>query len=465
MANDRGLSVITAELEKLASRIPFINPIDVVYHRIPYQARDLMDDQERAAFKAFMDLADKADESRLWILTAHINARIRTLALIGVYWQGNPKRLPGLVDLIDDRAETFPAVADVSQMGPNWFETPTQRRRTVGEIKQTVGDIAKSIVRKHLDVASPSDDRRPLTENFRDYWAARSNRTHCLSWFQLALSRATRSATPHPECIPALLKLRKQVDALEPPYRSWILLALRAPPPFASSEDFVRAEREIGRPALMDLFHGKLKSDDPDIRIDPNNPYEPFRYRDVCERILSNAAEVFRPEDADTLLALEQFHRERRARNSSVAPVSPRWAIAAADLAPKRARVILLAAFERFKDAHDAWEESMLPNMRCELAQAFWKHEGMAGVDVAKNWFFNEVPNPNCYGSGRHKLANWLGDDGNRRPLLKAIVFDDRLNNLDLTSLDYLIRAIYPNWHNTGVREAEAIQILRSVLK
>ncbi|MBI5395151.1 MAG: hypothetical protein HZA91_07625, partial [Verrucomicrobia bacterium] len=229
LKNDPGLPAFAAELEKLASQIPFINPRDVVYHRIPHEAQLLMDDQERAAFKAFMDLADKADESRLWKLTAHPNARVRTLAMIGVYWHANPKRLPGLLDLVDDWAKTFPTVVDDWPGGRTWFETAKERRRDVGETKQMVGDVARSIIEAYLDAATPADNRGSTTESFRDYWAARGNRPHCFCWFQLALRRAMHGFSGlQAECLPAVQKLRERVDALEPPYRSWVLLALTA---------------------------------------------------------------------------------------------------------------------------------------------------------------------------------------------------------------------------------------------
>jgi hypothetical protein len=431
---DPELAVLAAKLEKLASQIPFINPHDVVCHRIPHEAQLLMDDQERAAFMAFMDLADKADESRLWKLTAHPNARVRSLAIVGVYSQANPKRLPGIFDLIDDWAETFPSVVDDRPGGQRWFESAKERRRDAGEKRQMVGDIARSVIEAYLNAANPVRDDRRIAEDFRNYWAVRSNRVHCLSWFQLGLCRAKHGFTGlQPECLPAVQKLRERIDALEPPYRSWVLLALAGStqwfnedagrPRFANSNDIARAGREIGRPALMDLFHGRLESDDPDLRIDPDSPFEPFPYYKVCRLVLSNATDIFGPEDADALLAMEQFHRERK--NPHITYISPCWAIAAAAAAPKRSRQILIAALERFKDgpqdAQERWEQETRQEKRRELIQALWEHEGIAAVDQIKGWLRTDTSKPVV-----DMFFRWLHADVSRRPLLDAIISHDR---------------------------------------
>jgi hypothetical protein len=434
LRKDPALLALYWKLEPLSSLIPYFNFSDVLYHRIPDERDGLTNPEELDAFKAFVKLADAADEAQLWKLTAHPNARVRTLALVAAYWRGNPQRLPGIFDMIGDRAETFPGVETAGPGGPDLSLTPRERRRAVGGWKHTVGNVAGQIIDDYLVIERCNDESRTLTENFRDYWAARSNRTHCLSWFQLALSRATQEtlAVP-PECLPAVKKLREQVDALEPPYRGWILLALTAShtwaneederAKFAGAEDIIRAAREIGRSDLMELFHCRFKSEDPDIRKDPKNPYGLFPYHKVCKLVLCHAPKIFRPEDADSLLALEQFHRGRR--YPQIVFVSPLWAIAAADLVPKRAREILLAAMERFKDSpqydRGKREQEERQDECRELAQAFWDHEGMAGVDVIKKWFRTDASKPVV-----ERFFKWLHADASRRPLLEALISGDQ---------------------------------------
>ena len=440
---------LAKQLEKLASQIPFIMPSDVIYQRAPYGAREnlgLMDDRERAALKAFMALADTANESTVWKLTAHSNARIRTLAMICAYWQGNPARLPGLYELCADSAKTFPALGSTGAGGGPAANTIEERRRKVGLLEQTVGDVAKRIVGTYLGASgnwtalvAPDAWQK---QDFDTYWAQRKNRDACLSWFELSLRRATHGTTPfQSECTPALLKLRNKVSKLEPPYRGWITLALRAsstwgnevdgPDYFASGAEIVSAAREIGTSTLMHLFKGQLESSDPDLRM---YRYGPFGWGSACRLVLGHAHEIFGHEDSDTILALEDFHRS--STNREFALVHPCWAIAAADLAPAKAKEILLSAFERFKNDSTGREQ----DERCELAQAYWKHEQMAGVEVVKNWFYAETPEKTAFGFGRHRFAKWLADT-RQRPLLQAIALDSRLDQLDWYTLYWLMRS------------------------
>ena len=431
------------ELANLAAKIPFINAHDVVYQRIPYEARFLMDDRERSAFEAFMDLVETADEPQLWELTRGNDARIRTLAIIGVYWQGNSQRLPGLLALIKDDAKTFPACESMRSDLPVLEGSVEERRRKWGVTDQTVGSFAREIINEYLRIAGFEFEEGSNAEKFDRYWAARGDRKYCLSWFELALRRATHRSTPlQKECLPAVRKLRNRVAALEPPYRGWITLAITASDTwdngnddrdnFASGEDIVRVAREIGPVALMDFFRGELESPDPDLIIGHKH-LRPFLYSVMCKLILGHAAEIFKPEDADGILALERFHRSRK--GNEYVCVNPRWAMAAADLAPKRAREILLAAFERFKGQ----DTSEAQDMRCEIVQAYWKHEGLEGLDFVTKWFFGEKPDPTAYGFGRHRFARWLGADASRQPLLKAIILDPRTEGLDSMSFKYVI--------------------------
>lgn len=443
-----------AELEKkldaLAGKIPFINVGDAIYHRVPYDAEYLMDDPERAAYTNFVAIADGADEARLWKLTAHPNARVRTLAILGVFWQANPKRLPGLFEFTKDAAETFPAMESFGAGGPP-STGPFEERRKGGLREQTVGDLTRRILAFHLATAKwhpvlkriteGDPDFKTITElEFARYWDVRRNRAHCLSWFKLALLRATHGQSPRQEeCLPALRNLKERVAALKPPYRGWITLALAAADDwgddnedgvcFASSEDIVRAGREIGTPALMRLFHWQLESDDPDLRIDDRGP---FSFGGVCLLLLSHAAEIFKPEDAGEILALEDVHRARV--HDDRALVSPCWAIAAADLAPARGREILLAAAKRFAGGPRSFGSSQ----RCKIAQAFWRLERLEGAEFVKDWFFSEKPDKGDYGHGRYIFARWLAE-ASCRELLQSIVLDARLDQLDSRTLSSLM--------------------------
>ncbi|NJM54995.1 MAG: hypothetical protein HC841_02895 [Verrucomicrobiae bacterium] len=437
-APSRSTQQSEAELEKkldeLAAQIPFIMPDSVAYQRVPHEAREdlgLMEVQERVAFDSFMALAKSADESAAWKLTTHGNPRVRTLAIICVYWHGNPQRLPGLNELCEDSAKTFPKLGGWGSGGPPFANSVEERRRKVGIIEQTVGDIAKQIVGAYFDAS------RAWTTSFDAYWEKRKDRDACLGWYEVSVKRAMRGTmTFRSECAPAVLKLREDVAKLDQPYRAWITLALRESSSwddenvgadlFANGTEIAVAAREIGAPTLMRLFKGRLESDDPDFSLRSQGT---FQYANVCRLVLSHAAEVFSPEESNAILALEDFHRTWG--NRELAFVHPCWAIAASDLAPARAREILLAAFERFNGRTE--QES-----RREIAQAFWKHTQMDGVDVVKNWFYSEVPDKRSYGTARHGFAQWLADPTHKR-LLQAIILDPRLEELDSFTILYLL--------------------------
>lgn len=440
---------LVTELSRLAAKIPFING-DFVDQRLPREARSFMDDEERAVLKEFMVLAETADEARLWSITKHLDPQIRTLALIGTYGQGNPERLEGIYELTKDQAKTFPTLVDRNAAGWHGTGPIEEQRRKHGVQEQTVGDIAKRIIAAYLDTSAygfpqsrqPANFDARLAQDFPGYWATHGNRKQCLSWFELALRRATHGATPlQAVCLPAVQRLREKVSALKPPYRGWITLSLWASSNwgnhdedralFASDAEVIKAAREIGTPALMRLFNGEIESDDPDLRIGRPGP---FPYGGVCRLVLRHAADIFKPEEADEILKLEDSHRARE--NREIALVHPCWAIAAADLAPARAKEILQAAFERFKGDDTSSSSSQL----WELAQAYWKHERMEGVEVVKNWFFSENRHVSGHGFARHRFARWLDDPG-RLPLLKSIVLDPRLEQIDSYSMFLLMQS------------------------
>ena len=202
----------------------------------------------------------------------------------------------------------------------------------------------------------------------------------------------------------------------------------------------------------MRLFKGRLESSDPDLRLDRNGPFE---IGSVCRLVLGHADEIFGHEESDAILALEDFHRSRT--NREFALVHPCWAIAAADLAPARAKEILLAAFERFKgkDVRFGSDE------RSELAQAYWKHEQVAGVKVVRDWFYAETPEKTALGFGRNRLAEWLADTRQRR-LLQDIVLDSRLDQLDWYTLYNLMMSANKSLERRIVSDEELERIRTS---
>ncbi len=319
---------------------------------------------------------------------------------------------------------------------------------------QTVGEVARAIISYHfsfansrfsLPVAGHVVRSQRKSNGFEAYWLEREDREHCLSWLTLALGRAVEGASGHDtEKHDRVAALRQRIDGIERPYGGWILLALATPwdqgdhelhgDLLADEQDLIEAGQSIGEPALMRFLSGEAPdASDPDCALDPDSR---FPYARVAAFILRHAPELLPTTPGETLLAIESRHLAQEPVGDAPHFPSSVWTIAAADLDPNHATAILRDAFTR----HTARGDARGQDSRAFLAIALWRHARMGQLDFLLDWFFNEPPRHNSYGFGRHRLA-WacLGEDF--RPLLRAILADDRVMLLDGTTFGYLALA------------------------
>jgi hypothetical protein len=205
-----------------------------------------------------------------------------------------------------------------------------------------------------------------------------------------------------------------------------------------SLNDLVLAAKDIPRQSLTKfIFEGQITSLDPDIstRLDSDAPtpwYAPFNAANVLHFLLEHAREILEVGDAQLLL-----DREKELRANKSGYTNADWFVAAADLAPKQSKEILLNAFKQLRqgDSSDDHDE------RYYLARAIVHRLGSDSDQMIINWFFTDPPTSVGSSSGRSRFAEWLGETDQRR-LLRLIFVDPRAADLDWTTLKDLSEAV-----------------------
>ena len=430
------------EWMETAERIPYLNPSMFVQDRMPWDSDHMMTEEERAAVLKIWTWSADVPAQPLKERLKDAKPRIRTLAMCALWLKGNPKDLPLFHALVEDKAPTFPSVSFHARSNfPSLDKTPVQLREEVGYSQQSVGDFAETFVGTYMQASGVRD-------GFASYWDERKDLEHCLGWFVVKMRMGDQGLITPPlgqDRMARIQRLRSEIDTLNPADRAWTLLALTAPymdsrqdagpAALASIDDLVRAAQQIPRDSLLDfLLEDKIVSRDPDLRV---GDHSPFHLRRTQVFLLVHADQLLRAEDADRLLAREQRIREKHEGKDPSFYVDASWAIGAANLQPDRADEILHGAFKRFSDG----DKSRHQDQRCFLVQSMCRHLGEMVDEFVLDWFFTELPEPTAFGFGRHRFADWLGEEKQAR-VLKAIFSDPRGVDLDWTTFRDLGSAV-----------------------
>jgi hypothetical protein len=361
-------------------------------------------------------------------LLAHADAKVRTLALVALYDLEDPHLLPDIVRLVNDEAPTFPAVVPTAAPFP---PDPTLEPRRLSP--QTVRDIAEQIVKVYLRSGGYGE----RVDEFADYWKAHANRTWSAGWFGVRLARASASAFPTQDSTRAAIgQLRTVIDRLADPDRTHVLLWLHGEAGadvLAPEGELVALARQLGPDSVMDILRRRIRSDDPDLQArDQSWPYSRLRLF-----ILQHAGTLLRASDVQALLDQEAWERDFQAHGITSPLITPWWAIAAAELSPTNAPTLLTLAYARFQGEFDA-------SQRLEVAHAWWRVIGPVRVATAVDWFYREVAMPQRGSPAiSYMLDRMLRTGGRDNALLaRAIIRDQRLEGLNLHSLDVLARAV-----------------------
>lgn len=368
------------------------------------------------------------DARALKELLAHPDPKVRTLAAAALYDLEEPRWLPDLFALINDKAATFPTPIPLPYSGAS----PPSRPMTVGAAAKTFIDFYLSAAGFHYGAQDP----RGLP-GFREYWEAYRGRAYSASWFAVQLARASGGISPaQAERLPAIRRVRERIDAVPSAAdRAWILLYLsgeNGSVALVKEDELVRMLRSAaGRQALLRLLSHQPVSPDPALRSRPSNNHP---YRLMCNFVLRHATELLAPGDAAFLLGRERWERGYFERKDSSDPlISAWWPVAAAYLQPKTADAVLTGAFARFTADHEQSD-------RAELALALWRLAGANRIPFLADWLFAEQ----SLLMGDESVG-FLGELA-RTPqprdvaLLRALIHDARLERLSWRKIEAVVQ-------------------------
>jgi len=415
------------QLESLASRFPYFCAQSF------FMAQPgCYGDHEAEYQKLVEELSSvRASRDQLVGLLSHSDPKVRTLAIVLLFTKEDPGVLPHIAAKVDDGAPTFPEVLPDARPLPFVAEhKPILESRTVGE-------IAERAVRLYLEPAGFFRGLRGIAgyPGFDQYWAARKHRTYCAGWFYVQLGRASGQTSPTlADRVPKIRAVRKRIDRLPEPDRTWTLLWLNGEPgseALVSEAELLRACRKVGPELLLRMLQRRIATGDPDLQPRDNNNYT---YARMTRWVLERAGQLLRKSDAEALLECE-----RRERHSGFSDpnVTALWAIGAAQLRPDLAPKILPEALPRF-------EKEWQGDDRASLASAIWQHGGPKQADFLRDWFYTESPRRGHFPHSRALFLRLVTRQAGPalRLLIAGIVSDSRLESLDWQTLESLATTV-----------------------
>jgi hypothetical protein len=417
--------------EHAAKTLKFLAAADLLHDRFP----DRFNPAEDLAVhnKTLSDLFARNDAARdLLPLLKHDDPKVRTLVVAALNHLNDPKLLPHLLPLCEDRATTLPHPGLVASL-------PGMDKDTTPLEPQTVANFPRAIINQYLSAAGYESG----IADFDAYWTVRKDRPFCASWFKVQLDRATQGSRSVPaEREPQLRALRDQIAKLPEKDRAWTTLYLSIPDHLLFDEKVCLATaKSLGPDALLTTLQGKCPSEDPDLH--PHSPAAADPTDLLNLWTLHHATELLRPKDAETLLHLDRMR-------------TPWYAIAAATLTPGQSKGILADGFTRFPNEGytDAWA-------RADLATALWRHGGLAQRDVLRNWFYGETLKDEGVPHSRARFLQSLDPrDPNAKTLLASFIADDRFASLDWSSLKLVIPMVN-TWARRPVISDEEVASLQ----
>jgi hypothetical protein len=437
------------DLERLAGQLKFFSTGDFLYDR--FNLSRFPDKEAREYRKVIGELTStpwKAED--LVKLLKHDDPRVRTLALAALFARDDPRLLPQLVPLVDDRAETFST--------PQLVASPAFAKKQLPPLqKQTVSQVANQLLTAYLGPANYLYGVKGTTGQggFDAYWAARKDRQFCASWFAVQLARASQGTSPTPkDRFEKIRAVRQRIDKLPRADRAWTLLWLNGETGsdvLVNEAELVAACKELGPQRLLRMLQRKIPSDDPDVQPRRSNNWP---YKRMTLFVLEHAATLLRPGDAETLLACEVWERDYVKHGISDPTLTAWWAIAAAELTndKDKTQALLLKAFARFQTKHQG-------NERAQLAIALWRLVGPDAIRFLVAWFYDERPS---YSQFPHQRAMFLTGiakyrKSENRKLLAALVRHKGYATLDWQSLRTLVTLVNA-WSDRPVVDARLVE-------
>lgn len=437
------------DLERLAAKLKFFSTGDFLYGRV--DLHHFPDEVGQQYQKLIGELTSTNYEVEALVkLLKHDDPKVRTLALAALFTRDDPKLLPHLVPLADDKAVTFSSPQRVARIASEKQEMPPLE-------KQTVGEVANRSINFYLEPANYFYGVKGTQGNagFDAYWAARKDREFCASWFAVQLARAGQGTSPTPkDRLDNIRAVRQRIDKLPRADRAWTLLWLNGETGsdvLVSEGELVAVCKELGPERLLLMLQRKISSNDPDVQPRKGNNWP---YRRMTLFVLKQAVTLLRPQDADALLACELWERDYLKHGISDPTLTSWWAIAAAALKndKDKAQDLLLQAFARFQGEYQAAE-------RAQVAIALWRLVGPDATKFLVKWFYDEGPPYTHFPHQRATFLNGIAKHRNpeNRKLLVALVRHKSYETLDWQSLKTLI-PIVNAWSDKPVVDRKLVE-------
>lgn len=382
----QGQPSVQQRLERLAARTTHFATNDIVRNRWSERRwpAGLLDEQQNvlAELRAASGLLQVLQD-----LLRNPDPRVRTLALGALFIREDPRDLPLIAGLLGDRAPTFPRLS--TSLDSRGGELPL----SFFESEQTVGDVAQVMIGFYLasafkvstfgvgvelkDISVPA---------FETYWAERSSRARCASWFLVKMRRATRDTSPlQPQDEADVRRVLAEIDALPSAERAWTLLYVRVAQSqlaaLVPNATMVTALKVVGPDALMKMLRRERISDDPDL-LAPARPSWILPHTSAVRFILAHAPELLRASDADAVLAsVEGYHPGPNFEYQT------EWIAASARLQgllnPTAATQSLKAGIQRIQLTHIIGVKD-----QATLAFALWQMRGATERVYLTDWFY-----------------------------------------------------------------------------
>jgi hypothetical protein len=369
--------------------------------------------------------------------------RVRTMALGALFIREDPHDLPLIAPLLGDGGATFPRLSRSydsrgGRLPLSFFESP-----------QTVGDVAQVMVGFYLasaykvsgfgrELAIGTDLKDVSASVFDKYWAERSNRAQCASWFLVRMRRATRDTTPlQPQYETDVRRVLAEIDALPPVERAWTLLYVRQDQSqvstLVSDAAMVTSLKAAGPDALMKLLRRETVSDDPDW-VAPTKASWIMPHTKAVGFVLAHAPELLRPSDADAVVASAEAYR--------TVDNNTRFVAAAARLSGmenrERAAESLKTEIKRIPGGR-----TLGPRDQATLAFALWQVRGAEERAYLADWFYTAIP----FVRSPDALEYFLRDvEKENRPdtsqLLGGLVGDARFEQMGWAPLSRILEMV-----------------------
>lgn len=395
------------------------------------------------------------------------DSRVRTLALGALFVREDPRELPRIAALLDDAAPTF---LDAQMSFNSAALLSPKDAEVIGP--QTVGDVARSMVRTYLQAAPVEHEC-----SFAEYWEPRAGRSTCASWFLVRLIRATRNAgeTLQPQYREDVEQVLADVEKLEPVERAWTQVFLRCQcfsriEPELSDAKCVASLKAIGSDHVMQFLERQHVADDPDLGFGTLGPNSGRIYSIMAHFVLRHATELLRAQDADGLLVQESLQREKP---QSGLEASPYWAAAAAELVAKQDRVGALRmideALKRFP-----LTDILGGRHQAVLMGGLWRIEGAQQNPKFVGWFYDaqakatrERQDGSNHGPVDFLHAVQRAGRSDTGELMRAVIADRRFEQTDREAILLMIAIANKNlpqeivgWREIYAAEGRTVEAL-----